>query len=58
MSVDTLESGSWGRDGTTVHAFKTYGEVVGFDGGTETKRHRAELTSGTPPVAHGHPRIS
>jgi hypothetical protein len=57
---DTLLTGDWKRVGTTVHAFKEYGENIGFDGGTGTAtgRHRAELTQATPPQMHGHPKIN
>jgi hypothetical protein len=56
---DTLLTGDWKRVGTTVHAFKEYGDNIGFDGGTgkATGRHRAELTQGRPPQMHGHPKI-
>jgi hypothetical protein len=53
-----METGTWGRDGSTVHAFKTYGGAIGFDGGTGTGRHRAEMTPSDPPEMHGHPLIS
>jgi hypothetical protein len=56
---DTLLNGQWGREGTTVHAYSDYGaRIIGFDGGKPTGRHRAEITQGSPPEMHGHPRIS
>jgi hypothetical protein len=56
----TLIDGRWGRGGGTVHAFYDFSpRIIGFNGGTgePTSRHRAEITQGTPPKMHGHPKI-
>ena len=49
----TLLTGEIGREGSTYHAYKRFGMVIGYANGVEAYELRAELSGGS---IHSHPR--